>query len=129
MKPRTGLTMLEVLIALVILGIIATLFAQSSRVAQRTSGKSVDWVQEGILIEKTLENLRVGHTLDRLRNIDSSWTDQTGQYQVAVTAKGATPTAADCPGYPVSNLARMTIIARRNSMQDSVLVNTFLWVP
>jgi len=121
--------MLEVLIALVILGIVATLFGQSSWIAQRTSGKSVDWVQEGIVVEKTIENLRIQHTLARLQTLDSSWTDQTGQYAVQVRAKGSAPLAAECPGYPVSNLARMTISARRTTYKDSVVVTTFLWVP
>jgi prepilin-type N-terminal cleavage/methylation domain-containing protein len=129
-KPeRHGLTMLEVLIALVILGIIATLFGQSSWIAQKSSGKSVDWVQEGIVIEKTIENLRIGHTLSGLQTLDSTWTDQTGQYSVLMTAKGSAPLAAECPGYPVSNLARIAICARRTSAHDSIAVTTFLWVP
>lgn len=130
MKRRNGLTMLEVLIALVVLAIIATLFGQTTRIAQKTSGKSVDWMQEGIVIEKTLENLRIGHTLATLRQMDSGpWTDSSGQYHVVVKAVGTTPTDADCPGYPVSNLAGMTVTARRRDFRDSVVVKTFLWVP
>ena len=130
MKRRTlGLTMLEVLIALVILGIIATLFAQSSRISQQTSGRSVDWVQEGIALEKAIENLRVGHTLTGLQTLDSAWTDSTGQFPVQLTAVGAKPDPANYPGYSVSNLSLMTISARRPSYRDSVVVTTFLWVP
>lgn len=129
MKRHGGLTMLEVLIALVILGIIAMLFGLSTRLAQKNSGKSVDWVQEGIVIEKTIENLRIGHTLDTLRKMDSSWADSTGQYKILVNAKGTTPAAADCPGYPVSNLAKMVITAKRPTIQDSVVVTTFIWIP
>jgi len=129
-KPeRHGLTMLEVLIALVILGIIATLFGQSSWIAQKSSGKSVDWVQEGIVIEKTIENLRIGHTLIGLQTLDSTWTDRTGQYALLLTAKGSAPLAAECPGYPVANLARIAICARRTTTNDSLAVTTFLWVP
>jgi len=128
-RPFRGLTMLEVLIALVILGIIATLFAQTSRISQQTSGKSADWVQEGIAIEKTIENLRIGHTLQVLQSLDSAWVDSTGQFPIQVSAKGSQPDPANFPGYSVSNLSLMTISARRPSYLDSIVVTTFLWVP
>ncbi|MBK9575631.1 MAG: type II secretion system protein [Fibrobacterota bacterium] len=129
MKLRTGLSLLEVLIALVVLGIIAAFFAQSSTIAQRTTGRSVDWVQEGTVIEKTVENLQVGHTLARLRGFDSSWTDISGQFPIQVTAKGAKPDSAAFGKVPTSNLALMTISARRATYKDSVVVKTVMWVP
>lgn len=121
--------MLEVLVALVILGVIATLYAQTSRISQKLSGRSTDWDQEGVAIEKTIENLRLRGDLDRLRTIDSSWQDLRGQYAVDLRLKGATPTAADCPGYPVQRLARVSVVAGRKSQRDSVVVTTFVLVP
>lgn len=129
MKQRSGLTMIEVLIALVILGVIATLYAQTSRISQKLSGRSTDWDQEGVAIEKTIENLRLRGDLDRLRTIDSSWQDNSGQYAIDLSLKGSTPTTADCPGYPVQRLARVSVAARRKSQTDSVVVTTFVLVP
>jgi prepilin-type N-terminal cleavage/methylation domain-containing protein len=129
MRARFGLTMLEVLVALVILGVIVTLYAQSSSISRKLSGRSTDWDQEGIAIEKTIENLRLRTDLARLRTIDSSWRDSTGQYAIDLTVKGATPTEGDCPGYPVQRLARVSILAHRRSQRDSVAVTTYVLVP
>ncbi|HNY29988.1 MAG TPA: prepilin-type N-terminal cleavage/methylation domain-containing protein [Fibrobacteria bacterium] len=129
MKHRNGLSMLEVLIALVVLGLVVAFFAQASHITQRTTGRAVDWIQEGTVIEKTVENLRVGHTLDRLRTFDSSWTDHSGQVAIQVTARGAVPDPAAFGDVPTSNLALMTISARRTAYKDSVVVTTVMWVP
>lgn len=130
MKSAKGLTMLEVLIALVILGVIATIFATTTRISQRMTGKSANWDQEGNAIVKTLENLRVDYTLEQLRDFDSSWTDVRGQYPIRIKVEGHTPTAADCPGYPVTRLARMVITAQRTTAAvDSIVATTFVLVP
>jgi prepilin-type N-terminal cleavage/methylation domain-containing protein len=129
MKNRLGLTMMEVLIALAILGVIATIFAQTSRNAQKISGKSENWDQEGIAIEKTIENLRVDYTLPRLRALDTTWVDRKGQFAISISAKGYTPTTTDCPGYPVTHLAKIALTARRTSTKDSITATTFLLVP
>lgn len=121
--------MMEVLIALAILGVIATIFAQTSRNAIKITGKSENWDQEGIVIEKTIENLRVDYSLARLRAMDTTWTDQKGQFAISISVKGSTPTAADCPGYPVTRLAKMVLTARRASTKDSLVATTFLLVP
>ncbi|MBK8804508.1 MAG: prepilin-type N-terminal cleavage/methylation domain-containing protein [Fibrobacteres bacterium] len=128
-EERSGLSMLEVLIALVVLGIIVTLYTHTSRIAQRTTGASIDWIQEGVVIEKTVENLRIGHTLDRLQTFDSSWTDNSSQFVIHVSAKGEAPNPADFAAIPTANLAVMTISARRSTFRDSVVVKTVLWVP
>lgn len=129
MKTRFGLTMLEVLIALAILGVIATIFAQTSRNAQKITGKSENWDQEGIVIEKTIENLRVDYSLARLRNLESTWVDTKGQFAISISVKGSTPSAADCPGYPVARLAKISLTARRSTTKDSIVATTFLLVP
>lgn len=121
--------MMEVLIALAILGVIATIFAQTSRNAQKITGKSENWDQEGVVIEKTIENLRVGYSLAKLRSLDCTWVDQKGQFAISITAKGSTPLAADCPGYPVTRLAKLALTARRTSTKDSIVATTFLLVP
>lgn len=121
--------MMEVLIALAILGVIATIFAQTSRNAQKITGKSENWDQEGVVIEKTIENLRVGYSLAKLRSLDCTWVDQKGQFAISITVKGSTPLAADCPGYPVTRLAKLALTARRTSTKDSIVATTFLLVP
>ena len=93
------------------------------------TGKSENWDQEGIAIEKTLENLRVDHTLPALRSMDTSWVDRKGQFAITLRVKGSEPTAADCPGYPVTRLAKMVLVAKRESAKDSLVATTFLLVP
>jgi prepilin-type N-terminal cleavage/methylation domain-containing protein len=128
MKAGRGMTMLEVLIAVVILGVIVTLFAESSTLSRKLTGRSANWVQEGIVVEKTLENLRVGRSLANLRGLDSTGVDNTGQYPVRIRVVGSQPQAADCPGYPVTNLAKIRLSARRDSLgTDSVSVTTYIW--
>lgn len=129
MGIRKGLTMMEVVIALLILGVIATIFAQTTRVSQRISGKSQNWDQEGIVIESVLENLRVDYTLPALRSLDSSWVDRTGQYPISMHVSGSTPQVADVPGYPVSRLAKILVRARRDDIPDSLETTTFILVP
>jgi len=129
MRPSKGLTMLEVLIALVVLGVIATIYAQTSRNAQKMSGRSENWDQEGIAIEKTLENLRVDYTLPLLRAMESTWVDRKGQFAITIRVKGSEPVAADCPGYPVTRLAKMVLVAKREAVADSLVATTFLLVP
>lgn len=121
--------MMEVLVALVILGIVATIFAQTSRISQRMSGRAQNWDQEGVAIESVLENLRVDYTLPRLRNLDSSWTENKGQYKLTMRVVGSTPEASDCPGYPVTRLAKVSVSAQRSDLRDSLQVTTFILVP
>lgn len=129
MHRRAGLTMMEVLVALVVLGVVVTIFAQTSRIATRMTGRSMSWDQEGIALEKTIEHLRTDYTLPELRNMNSSWVDGKGQYPIAIKVKGSTPTAADCPGYPVARLAKVELVARRTTIADSIAVTTFILVP
>ncbi|MCB9497603.1 MAG: prepilin-type N-terminal cleavage/methylation domain-containing protein [Fibrobacteria bacterium] len=129
MRLRFGLTMLEVMIALVILGVVATLFAQTTRMTRQMAGKSENWDQEGIAIESALENLRVDYSLPALRALDSTWTDARGQFRITMHARGSTPTDADCPGYPVTRLAKVVLTARRANLLDSLQTTTFLLVP
>lgn len=121
--------MMEVLVALVVLGVITTIFAQTSHVATRMTGRSMNWDQEGIVLEKTIENLRTDYTLPQLRSMNSSWVDSKGQYAIAIEVKGSTPTAEDCPGYPVTRLAKIELVARRTTIADSIAVTTFVLVP
>lgn len=130
MRSEKGLTMLEVLIALVILGVIATIFATTTRISQRIAGRSSSWDQEGNAIIKTIENFRVDYTLAQLRSLESTWVDTRGQYPIQIHVKGATPTAADCPGYPVTLLAKMRVDVKRQTQPvDSITVTTFVLVP
>lgn len=129
MGKRRGLTMMEVLIALLILGVIATIFAQTTRMSQRISGKSQNWDQEGVVIESVLENLRVDYTLPALRDLESTWVDRTGQYPIGMQVTGSTPIASEVPGYPVTRLAKVVVKARRDDIPDSLETTTFILVP
>jgi prepilin-type N-terminal cleavage/methylation domain-containing protein len=123
-----GFTVLEVLIALILLGVVSVIYVQTSRYSQKNTGKSVDWQAEGVVIEKTFEQLRTGHTLKRLQSFDSSWTDSTGNVRIQVRAKGGVPPASVCKGGDPEQLAMVTVFAKREHFGDSIDVTAYLWV-
>lgn len=127
--PLRGLSMLEVLIALVILGIVSVAYMQTTRFAQKNTVKSIDWQAEASVVEKAIENLRTGHTVAQLQMFDSSWTDTTqGALRIQVRARGGIPPASVANGFPADRLAQITVVAKRTSYQDSMSVTTYLWV-
>lgn len=127
--PLRGLSMLEVLIALVILGIVSVVYMQTTRFAQKNTVKSIDWQAEASVVEKAIENLRTGHTVAKLQMLDSSWTDSTqGNLRIQVRARGGIPPASVANGFPADRLAQITVVAKRTTYQDSMSVTTYLWV-
>jgi len=124
-----GLSMLEVLIALVILGIVSVAYMQTTQFAQSNTTKSVDWQAEASAVEKAIENLRTGHTVAQLQMFDSSWTDASqGSLRIQVRARGGIPPASVASGFPADRLAQITVVARRTTYRDSMSVTTYLWV-
>lgn len=124
---RRGLTLMEVLIALVLLAIISTIFLRTSTSSIRNTGKSMDWQLETVVIEKTVENLRRRTSASQLRALDSTGTDRTGDIPIAVRVKGAAPPAGTCTDFPCDSLAQITVTARRASFPDSLSITTFLF--
>ena len=125
---QAGMSLMEVMIALVLLGIISLIFMQTSTISIRDTGKSLDWRMEAVVIEKTVENLRRCNSSSHLRSLDSSATDQTGNVPVLMTVKGAAPPSGTCIGFPCDSVAQIKVTARRQSYPDSISITTFLYV-
>lgn len=125
---RRGFSVLEVLIALILLGVVSVIYVQTSRYSQKNTGKSVDWQAEGIVIEKTFEQLRTGRTLKQLQTLDSGWTDSSGNVRIRVRATGGVPPASVCKGFLPEQLAQVRVLAKRENFDDSIDVTAYLWV-
>ncbi len=128
MRTHRGFSVLEVLIALILLGVISVIYVQTTRFSQKNTGKSIDWQAEGVVVEKTIERLRTGRTLRQLQTFDSAWIDSSGKVKVAVRAKGGLPPTSICKGFSPERLVRLRVVARREHFDDSIAVTTDLWV-
>lgn len=127
--PRNGLSIIEVLVALVVLGVISVVYLQSTRYAQANTNKGIDWQAESVVIEKTLENLRVGYTVTQLQAMDSSAIDTSqGKLRIKVTVRGSKPPSSVAVGFSPDRLAQVTVTAKRETFRDSISVTTYLWV-
>ncbi|MBK9576649.1 MAG: prepilin-type N-terminal cleavage/methylation domain-containing protein [Fibrobacterota bacterium] len=126
-SKRRGLSLMEVLIALVLLGIISLIFLRTSTTSIRNTGKAMDWQLETVVIEKTVENLRRCQSAAHLRSIDSQAYDRTGDVSVSVHVLGAPPPSGTCPGFPCDSLAQITVTAKRDAYPDSLSITTFLF--
>lgn len=129
--PRTfrGLSIIEVLVALVILGVISVIYMQTTRYAQKNAGKGIDWQAESVVVEKTIENLRVGYTVSQLQALNTSTIDSTqGRLRIRVKVKGGVPPASIATSFSSDKLAQVTVTAKRESFDDSITVTTYLWI-
>lgn len=127
--PVRGMSLLEVMMALVLLGVITMIFLQTTQYSQKNTGKSIDWQAEAVVVEKTVENLRVGHTVSQLQVIDTSFVDSTqGALRIRCRAKGAIPPSSVTQGFPPGRIAQITVTAKRTTFADSVVVTTYLWL-
>jgi len=124
-----GMGLIEVMIALVILGVISVIYMKTNMYAQKNTGKGIDWQAESVVLEKTIENLRVGFTVTQLQSLDSSTVDSSqGKVKVNVHIVGAVPSSSVATGFTASRLAQITVTAKRLSYNDSITVTTYLWV-
>jgi prepilin-type N-terminal cleavage/methylation domain-containing protein len=126
--PNRGFSILEVLIALILLGVISAIYVQTTRFSQKNTGRSIDWQAEGVVIEKTFEHFRTGYTLKQLQTFQGSWTDSTGKVKIAVRATGGIPPASVCKGACPEQLAQVTVQAKRENFPDSISITAYLWV-
>ena len=128
LSARRGLTLLEVMIALVILGLISSVYLVTTRLSQKNTGKATDWQAESVAIDKTVERLRLIQSVDALRKSTTTtpWTDSTSKVAVDVWVKAGTPAAAACGNF-CGGLAEIVITAKRRNFKDSVVVTTFLY--
>lgn len=126
---RTGFSMIEVMMALVILGVVTSIFFQTSRFSTRNQGKTRSWEGEAAVVEKTIEGLRVDYSMTQLQSISKSWTDssQGGQkYSVKVT--GSLPSTTIANGFPQNMLAQVEVVVKKVGDADSMVVDNVMWV-
>lgn len=123
-----GFSLLEVLVALVLLGLISGIYMYTSHASQKNTGQSVDWQAEGVAIEKAIELLRTGHTLAQVQTFDSTWIDNSSRLNIEVHAKGGTPDPEVCVGFDPNKLAKVTVRAHRATSTDTLSITTYLWL-
>lgn len=123
-----GFSLLEVLVALVLLGLVTGIYMYTSHASQKNTGKSVDWQAEGVAIEKAVELLRHGHSLAQVQEFDSLWTDNTSRMNIEVHAVGDIPPASVCKGFDPEKLAQVTVTATRQNAGEGLTITTYLWL-
>ena len=123
-----GFSLLEVLVALVLLGLISGIYMYTSHASQKNTGKSVDWQAESVAIEKAIELLRSGHTLGQVQHFDSTWIDNTSRMNIDVTAIGDVPPDSVCKGFDRHKLAQVTVTATRRNSTEGLTITTYLWL-
>lgn len=126
---RKGMTMVEVLMALVILGIVTMIFFQTTKYSGSNQGKTRTWTIEAAVIEKTIESLRSDYSMTQLQSLSKSWIDSSqGGTKVAVTVRGSMAPSSVATGFPPQLLAQVQVSACRVSMPDTLSISTILWV-
>ena len=115
--------------ALVILGIVISIFYQTSKYSTRNQGKTRSWEGEAAVMETTVEGLRTGYSMTQLQNLSSSWTDSSqGVNRYAVTVAGSVAPDSVATTFPASMLAQVVITVKKLGDTDSLKASTILWV-
>ena len=126
---RIGFSMIEVLMALVILGVVTTIFFQTSTYSTRNQGKTRSWEGETAVLEKTIEGLRVGYSMTQLQSMNSSWTDSSqGGQRYTVKVSGSLPPTSVANTFPQNMLAQMYVVVKKVGDTDSLAVTNVMWV-
>lgn len=125
-----GFSLLEVLVALVLLGLISGIYMYTSHASQRNTGKSVDWQAESVAIEKAVELLRHGHSLAQVQDFESTWVDNSSRMNIRVLAKGEKPVPSVCNCTTPERLAKVSVSAFRENVPkpDTLSIVTYLWL-
>jgi prepilin-type N-terminal cleavage/methylation domain-containing protein len=126
---RRGFSLIEVMMALVILGIVISIFYQTSKYSTRNQGKTRSWEGEAAVMETTVEGLRTGYSMTQLQNLSSSWTDSSqGGTRYGVTVKGSVAPDSVATTFPANMLAQVVITVKKAGDSDSLMASTILWV-
>lgn len=118
---------MEVLIALVVLGIVTMIFFQTTTFSLRNIGRSSNWQQEEVVVEKTIERLRMVRSASHLKALDSTGADRTSGIPIQVRVKGNIPAASVCAGFACDSLAQITVVAKRANSKDSLRISTYIF--
>lgn len=126
---RRAFSMIEVMVALVILGIVVSIFFQTNKFSNQNQGKTRSWTSESAVLEKTIETLRSDYTVTQLQGLTSSWVDSSqGGTRYYVTVKGSVAPASITNGFPATLLAQVEVCVKKPGDTDSLSVTTVLWV-
>lgn len=126
---RKGFSLIEVMMALVILGIVTAIFFQTSKYSTSNQGKTRSWEGEAAVMEKTVEGLRSGYTMTQLQSLSSSWIDSSqGGRKYGVTVKGSVAPDSVATTFPANMLAQISISVKMVGDTDSLAASTILWV-
>lgn len=124
-----GLSLIEVLMALVVLGIVTMIFFQTTKFSGSNQKKTRNWTAESAVIEKTMENLRSDYSMTQLQSLYLSLTDSSqGGAKIKVTARGSVPSSAIATGFPADMLAQVVVSAAKVGEKDTLTISALLWV-
>ncbi|MEN9308129.1 MAG: hypothetical protein RL173_2061 [Fibrobacterota bacterium] len=126
---RKGLSLIEVMMALVILGIVTQIYFQTTKFSSKNQGKTRSWTSEAAVVEKTMEALRSDYTMPVLQSMNKSWIDSSqGTARIAVSVRGSVPATSMTTGFPSEMLANMTVRAWKVGEKDTLAITAVLWV-
>jgi prepilin-type N-terminal cleavage/methylation domain-containing protein len=124
-----GLSLIEVMMALVVLGIVTMIFFQTSKFSGANQKKTRNWTAEAAVIEKTMENLRSDYSMTQLQALNLSLTDSSqGGAKIKVVARGSVPSGAVATGFPADMLAQVVVAASKVGEKDTLTITALLWV-
>lgn len=124
---RKGFSLMEVMIALVILGIAVEIFFRITSMSQKNVSKGRNWQQEAGLVERTIESLRNDSTLTSLQQMDRTWIDSSFGTPIRMHVTGSPATETVAPDFPRDMVALVTVTATPSNGSDSLVVSTVLW--
>jgi prepilin-type N-terminal cleavage/methylation domain-containing protein len=124
---RKGFSLMEVMIALVILGIAVSVFFRVTTMSQKNVTKGRSWQVEADLVERTIESLRSDSTIPSLQAMNTTWIDSSMGEKIKLHVVGDRASESVAPDFPRDMVAQMTITAMRVGAPDSVTVSTVLW--
>ena len=126
---RKGFSLVEAMMALVILGVVMAIFSQTSRYSTRNQGKTRSWEGESAVLEKTVESLRSDYTMTQLQALSTSWVDSSqGGAKYRVDVQGSVAPDSVATSFPQNMLAQMQVCVKKLGDSDSLVVTTLLWV-
>ena len=130
-SPHAGLSLIEVMMALVVLGIVTMIFFQTSKYSGSNQKKTRNWTAEAAVIEKTMESLRSDYSMTQLQALSLSLTDSSqGGARIKVTARGSVPSGSVATDFhfPADMLAQVVVSANKVGDPDTLTISALLWV-
>ncbi len=126
---RRGLSLIEVMMALVILGVVTMIFFQTTKFSGSNQGKTRDWTAQAAAIEKVMESLRSDYSMTTLQSISFSRVDSSqGGAKINLKVQGNPAPAAVATASIAAMLAQVTVSAWKTGTKDTLTITSILWV-